>query len=161
MASTAIRESSDLSSLQTTSAYSGRLSVSALDCTNTLRALVPSGVFSCQARVPISASPYFRLQWVFSFFLTHEGEVVDAVTPAGLPQEPSPLEEDKLVYATTTTASSGPLRWIPPGAVVACKVSVSFPELLVYLHWVLSMYFHYATTTSTSSGARRVDARRR
>ena len=54
---------------------------------------------------------------------------MDAVTPAGLPQGPSPFEEDKLIYATTGTASSGPWRWIPPGIVVACKVSASFPGL--------------------------------
>ena len=86
---------------------------------------------------------------ISAFFLTYEGEAVDAVTPAGLPQEPPPLYEEKVIYATTTAASSGPWWWIPPGAVVACKVSVSFPEPLVHMHWVLSMYFPYATTTTS------------
>ena len=60
------------------------------------------------------------------------GEAVDAVTPAGLPQGPSPFEEDKLVYATRRTASSGQWRWIPPGVVVGCKVSALFPGLPVF-----------------------------
>ena len=64
-------------------------------------------------------------------------------------------------HATTRTASSGPWRWIPPGVVVACKVSASFPELFVYVHWVLTRYFLYATSTITCSRARRVDAWRR
>ena len=38
----------------------------------------------------------------------YEGEAVDTVTPAGLPQEPSPFEEDKLLYATSMSASIGP-----------------------------------------------------
>ena len=33
---------------------------------------------------------------------------MDAVTPAGLPKEPSPYEEDKLWYATSMRMSSGP-----------------------------------------------------
>ena len=67
------------------------------------------GVFPCQAHVPFSASPCFRLWCVFTHFLSYEGEAVDAVTPARLPHGPSPFEEDKLIYATTRTASSGPL----------------------------------------------------
>ena len=86
---------------------------------------------------------------------------MDAVTPAGLPQEPSPFEEDKLIYATTRTASSGPWRWIPPGVVVGCKVSALFPGLPVFVLCVLTSYFLYATPTTTCSRARRVDTWRR
>ena len=90
------------------------------------------GVFPRQAHVPFSASLFFRLWCVFTLFLSYEGEAVDAVTPAGLPQGPFPFEEDKLIHATTRTASSGPWRWIPPGVAVACKVSALFPELLLF-----------------------------
>ena len=38
---------------------------------------------------------------------TYEGEAVDAVTPAGLPQGPSPCEEVKLWYATSMSVSIG------------------------------------------------------
>ena len=72
---------------------------------------------SLSVPLPVSASGASLL---ISF---HTGEAVDAVTPAGLPQGPSPFEEDKFIYATTRTASSGPWRWIPPGVVVACEVS--------------------------------------
>ena len=34
-------------------------------------------------------------------FYAYEGEAADAVTPAGLPQEPSPFEDYKLTYAST------------------------------------------------------------
>ena len=61
--------------------------------------------------LPISAS-----STSLPFPFRTRGEAVDAVTPAGLPQEPSPFEEDKLIYATTGTASSGPWRWISAGS---------------------------------------------
>ena len=49
------------------------------------------GVFLRQARVPTSASPYFRLQYVFTLSLSYEGEAVDAVTLPGSPRSPLPL----------------------------------------------------------------------
>ena len=61
-----------------------------------------------QARALVSASPYLRLFPFSPGSSTYEGEAVDTVTPAGLPQEPSPNEEDKLWYATSMSVSSGP-----------------------------------------------------
>ena len=54
--------------------------------------------------VPLSTSACCASRFVF---LVYEGEAVDAVTPAGLPQEPIPYEEVKSIYATSSTVLSG------------------------------------------------------
>ena len=86
---------------------------------------------------------------------------MDAVTPAGLPQEPSPYEEDKLWYATSMTVSFGPGGGFRRGLSSACIATSSFPDILGYQTKFLVGYFSYGASMSISSGARRVDARRR
>ena len=76
--------------------------------TYTLRVPVPSGEFPRQARALISASPYLRSLPFSPGSSTYEGEAVDAVTPAGLLQEPKPYEEVKLWYTTSMSVSTGP-----------------------------------------------------
>ena len=71
---------------------------------------------------------------------------MDAVTPAGLPQEPSPSEEDKFVYATSTTSSSGPWRWIPLGVVGHFAFFFEVHFLLLFLFVLSSVYDGYASS---------------
>ena len=73
---------------------------------------------------------------------TDEGEAVDSVTPAGLPQEPSPSEEDKFVHATSTTSS----RWIPLGAVGHFAFFFVVHFLLLFLFVLCSVYDGYASS---------------
>ena len=71
---------------------------------------------------------------------------MDAVTPAGLPQEPSPSEEDKFIYATSTTSSSGPWRWIPLGVVGPFAFFFVVHFLLLFLFVVSFVYDGYASS---------------
>ena len=71
---------------------------------------------------------------------------MDPVTPAGLPQEPSPSEEDKFIYATPTTSSSGHRRWIPLGVVGPFVFSFVVHFLLLFLFVVSSVYDGYASS---------------
>ena len=71
---------------------------------------------------------------------------MDAVTPAGLPQEPYPSEEDKFTYATSLTSSSGPWRWIPLGVVGPFVFFFVGHFLLLFLFVVFFDYDGYATS---------------
>ena len=71
---------------------------------------------------------------------------MDTVTPAGLPQEPSPSEEDKFTYATSSTSSSGPWRWIPLGVVGPFVFFFVAHFLLLFLFVVFFVYDGYATS---------------
>ena len=71
---------------------------------------------------------------------------MDTVTPAGLPQEPSPYEEDKHWYATSMSVSSGPWRWIPLGVVGPFVFSFVVHFLLLFLFVVFFVYDGYASS---------------
>ena len=91
-------------------------------------------------------SPFFCSLFLVPGVFTDEGEAVDSVTPAGLPQEPSPSEEDKFVHATSTTSSSGPWRWIPLGAVGHFAFFFVVHFLLLFLFVLCSVYDGYASS---------------
>ena len=65
---------------------------------------------------------------------------MDTVTPAGLPQETSPYEEDKHRYATSMSVSSGPWRWIPLGVVGPFVFFFVVHFLLLFLFVVFFVY---------------------
>ena len=92
---------------------------------------------------------------------TYEGEAVDAMTPAGLPQEPSPLRGGQALVRYVNDGVFRAWRWIPPGVELACIATSSFPNVLGYQTKFLVGYFSYAASLCISSRARRVDARRR
>ena len=71
---------------------------------------------------------------------------MDTVTPAGLPQEPSPYEEDKHRYATSMSVSSGPWRWIPLGVVGPFVFFFVVHFLLLFLFVVFFVYDGYASS---------------
>ena len=85
---------------------------------------------------------------------------MDAVTPAGLPKSPH-LRGGHALVSYVNVGVFRAWRWIPPGVELACMATSSFPGILDYQTKFLARYFSYATSMSTSSGARRVDARRR
>ena len=93
--------------------------------------------------VPLPTSAFCRSLLVVS---TYEGEAVDTVTPAGLPQEPSPYEEDKHRYATSMSVSSGPWRWIPLGVVGPFVFFFVVHFLLLFLFVVFFVYDGYASS---------------
>ena len=127
-------------------AYLVRLDEPSQGRIHTLRVPVPSGVFPRQARALFSASPYLRLYSFSPGSSTYEGEAVDTVTPTGLPQEPSPYEEDKHRYATSMSVSSGPWRWIPLGVVGHFVFSFVVHFLLLFLFVVFFVYDGYASS---------------
>ena len=109
--------------LITTSAYLGRVCVIVyLDCLHSLRAQVPSGCSSRQARFPKSAVPYFGV-WLAAISLdgTRAGRWIPLLL-AKLSQELS----SKYEYATSGSVSSGPWRWMPPGVVDGCADAFEF-----------------------------------
>ena len=124
----------------TTSAYLGRL---------TNAGSGPVGVFTRQARLPISAVPYFG-GWLVTVMV----ECTRAVRwiPLLL-AELIPNEQLKSEYASTTSVSSGPCRWTP-----GCKVSALSRGPLFFLFVVIPEYLMYDSAGSTSGMARRVDA---
>ena len=77
----AIRSHPGVLIFQLTTNHFGIFGLSALDL-----GCSPARHMSLSVPLPISASSAF-----FSHFLSHEGEAVDAVTPAGLPRGPLPL----------------------------------------------------------------------
>ena len=85
---------------------------------------------------------------------------MDSASARRAPQELIPYERLKSEYASSTSVSSGPWRWTPPGVEVGCKVSFLGHGALFFLFVVIPEYLMCASA-GTSGMARRVDARRR
>ena len=108
--------------------------------------------------VPLSTSAFVRPALFFLFMRVRRW------MPRHLPGSPRSLFPTRSSSPSTLRARRrcpGPRRWMPLGAVFACFVLLSYVGFLTYHHWVFAVYVLYATTATTSSRARCVDAQRR